>query len=90
MAERDEEWGPWIEHDGKGCPCVGEYVEAIGSLGSRAEGIVTRGKFDHQGQWDWALCDAHELEKIVRYRIRRSRAAQKLREMICDHEEAEI
>ena len=24
-----EEWGPWIEHDGKGCPCRGEIVEAI-------------------------------------------------------------
>lgn len=24
-----EEWGPWIEHDGKGCPCVGMFVEVV-------------------------------------------------------------
>lgn len=24
-----EEWGPWIGHDGKGCPCVGEYVHVV-------------------------------------------------------------
>lgn len=23
----DEQWGPWIEHDGKGCPCVGMWVQ---------------------------------------------------------------
>lgn len=22
----DYEWGPWIEHDGSGCPCIGKYV----------------------------------------------------------------
>jgi hypothetical protein len=26
MVVSDEEWGPWIEHDGKGCPCVGAVV----------------------------------------------------------------
>lgn len=24
-----EAWGPWIEHDGKGCPCAGRTVEAV-------------------------------------------------------------
>jgi hypothetical protein len=23
----DEEWGPWVEHDGKGCPCVGMFTQ---------------------------------------------------------------
>ena len=23
----NEEWGPWIEHDGKGCPVVGQYIQ---------------------------------------------------------------
>ena len=25
----DNEWGPWIEHDGKGCPCVGAMVHVV-------------------------------------------------------------
>lgn len=24
-----EEWGPWIEHDGKGCPVRGMVIEAV-------------------------------------------------------------
>ena len=27
MSNEDEEWGPWIEHDGKGCPGVGLVVK---------------------------------------------------------------
>lgn len=25
----EEDWGPWIEHDGKGCPCAGMHVEVV-------------------------------------------------------------
>ena len=24
-----DEWGPWIEHDGNECPCVGAFVHSI-------------------------------------------------------------
>lgn len=23
----NSEWGPWIEHDGKGCPCIGMVID---------------------------------------------------------------
>jgi len=28
MMQDSEEWGPWIEHDGKGCPaeCIGKFL----------------------------------------------------------------
>jgi len=29
MTEDKEEWGPWIDHDGKGCPCVGVLTEVM-------------------------------------------------------------
>ncbi len=26
MSTEGEEWGPWIDHDGMGCPCAGRVV----------------------------------------------------------------
>lgn len=69
-----EEFGPWIEHDGNGCPCVGEYVQAVhdseilrhtGSglvYGNVIEGIATGGK-----SWFWCSGYTH----VMRYRIRK-------------------
>ena len=25
----DNEWTEWVQHDGKGCPCVGQMVEDV-------------------------------------------------------------
>ena len=35
-----EQWGPWIEHDGKGCPCLGQWVKAVFHNGNVWEGIA--------------------------------------------------
>jgi len=61
-----DEWGPWIEHDGKGCPCVGEYVHNVHNHGGEWFGIA-----GSQGgrSWDWSA----NFSKIIRYRIRRHR-----------------
>ncbi len=77
---QDEEWGPWIEHDGKGCPCFGQYIQIELSgepvtvppyyrmLAPRiAEGVVPHGSI--VGAWSavgWPL--------VIRYRIRKPRA----------------
>lgn len=73
------EWGPWIEHDGKGCPCVGSYVrvETKGKIGGFAAGLFGRIINDrtaeyipnnkNAGSWTWKHGDAH----VVRYRIRK-------------------
>jgi hypothetical protein len=83
-----DEWGPWIEHDGKGCPCVGQYVETRLNLragyvmpgcpsslvdgGMGTVGIATGGV-----SWYWAAGFA----RVIRYRIRRPRALQTLIEI---------
>jgi hypothetical protein len=60
------EWGDWIEHDGKGCPCVGMYVRVVHEFWeSQWEGVAKGGP-----SWDWDS----DYERIIRYRIRRPRA----------------
>lgn len=68
-----EEWGPWIEHDGKGCPCVGRTVEAVclmNRLGERKreQFVATGGK-----SWTWAIHrePVNVWARVIRYRIRR-------------------
>lgn len=73
------EWGPWIKHDGKGCPCVGQYVhlvfkdnagEFIGIAGSQFDGTE---EVEGSG-WHWAVIDTWRWHKVDRYRIRKPRA----------------
>jgi len=64
------EWGPWIEHDGRVCPCGGEYVHAIHefSYGLLKDDFGISGI--HGGKsWDWS--NHPEYSKIIRYRIRK-------------------
>lgn len=84
----DEEWGPWIEHDGKGCPAslLGRYVQAVGSLGTVDERVVR----DHivfpppgyHTQFERDDCIRNGVEFIVRYRVRKPRALKQLRELV--------
>ena len=74
MVARAEEWGPWIEHDGKGCPVpVGTYCGVIGCLGSRDEAYVTHPKPGEFTQWDRLPCEELGYEWVSRYRIRKPR-----------------
>lgn len=75
-----EEWGPWIEHDGKGCPCVGAYVhlEAFGmgcflcvaGEDCRANGVDPSGP---SSAWLWREGNHPVFQEVVRYRIRKPR-----------------
>lgn len=80
----DEDWGPWIEHDGRGAP-RGEYVQAqyeepvshmtklLVVRDDVLEGWVTKnGK-----SWRWV----DGFIKILRYRVRRPKALQLLRDI---------
>ena len=65
-----EQWGPWIDHDGKGCPCVGEYVNVIFDEGSpkEIEGSVK----GLPAPWNWHLPRLPKAwGKVIRYRIRK-------------------
>lgn len=70
-----EEWGPWIEHDGKGCPCKGQVVQAERRSGeilgpyiayTKAVGIPDLGNPLHD-------CWVHlpKPSDIIRYRVRK-------------------
>ena len=82
-----DEWGPWIEHDGRGCPCVGAWAQRVistGGVGKFAEsggqervieGIVKDGPLS---AWDWSNylkinARGRLVAKIIRYRIRKPR-----------------
>ena len=76
------EWGPWIEHDGKGCPCVGMYVQVDWICQVRG---IQRGAIIPcvQGSgWTWDRLPAPgRYGAVIRYRIRKPRGLTMLEEI---------
>lgn len=83
MLEGDlhETWGPWVMHDGRGCPVgAGTIVE-----------VVYEDRFGYQNRqigctdgssyssWDWSFFP--ELKKIIRYRERKPKGLELLRDI---------
>lgn len=84
-----DEWGPWIEHDGKGCPCLGAWAqtERLGVNGRWADGAdvissrgnraLIEGRILHPENWDWSkfgqVAHGQRVSKVLRYRIRKPR-----------------
>ena len=76
-----EEWGPWIDHDGRGCPCVGMLVEGVFLnamalrddpsfiVGVQEDREIFIAGSDGGGSWDWS--NWPHYSKIIRYRIRK-------------------
>jgi hypothetical protein len=68
-----EEWGPWIEHDGKGCPCGGSFVEFEAGIWDRRE-VRMRGFIACvSGKAGWKAGDykSKKTYEVIRYRIRK-------------------
>lgn len=69
-----DEWGPWIEHDGRGCPCRGEVIEAIWFCGDYESnvgeaGVVWlvpegAGSNPRESSWWWFVNGAGVVECI--------------------------
>ena len=89
----EHEWSPWIEHDGKGCPCRGQFVHVVfkrgrgffigggqGSYLGKREWIgITNPSYGH-GSWDWnSGCNP-----VIRYRIRKPRGLTILENLIAE------
>lgn len=72
-----EEWGPWIEHDGKGCPCVGKMAHVVYNTSNEFVCIVL-------GTPEVWIAEIPFLHKVIRYRIRKPRAILDLIQMIAD------
>ena len=84
-----EEWGPWIKHDGMGCPVVGIYVRAEISNGTQVEGVASPRCADpppgYASAWIWASLRADETwARVVRYRVRRPASLRRLIEIADD------
>lgn len=90
-----EEWGPWIEHDGKGCPCVGQIVECRW-LNDFGEIEVCRYTGDRvfpavgSESWRWRfvdgrpVCYCDECNPIIFYRIRKPKGMELLEQALRD------
>jgi hypothetical protein len=85
-----EDWGPWIEHDGKGWPSRGLFAEKEYADGLVLCGIIGARPFTHEElgaprytgktfRTSWVWDAPGPCVPVIRYRIRRPRA---LREMI--------
>lgn len=86
----DEEWGPWIEHDGKGCPVAqGMTVQAMHNKNRVVAfqvGVPWRCLFSglrgdgSERDWIWG---AYENDApILAYRIRKPKALRELIDMV--------
>lgn len=82
----EQEWGPWIDHDGKGYPpeVIGRVCQVTQVCQSRgfftdAE-FVCLGRWPDGGSWNWG--NYPETTKIIRYRIRKHRAMKLLQSIV--------
>lgn len=65
------EWGDWIEHDGNGCRCVGEWVHAVGHVDVWGNIIEEEGICEKGGEVNWSLVHPVYGPAVIRYRIRK-------------------
>lgn len=78
----EPEWGPWIEHDGRGCPCVGQYVQSELRCGL-VECHVASGEYNSSGNsWNWNSCNHMPQFQVILYRIRKPRAMKLLQSIV--------
>ncbi len=93
-----DEWGPWIEHDGKGCPVRGQWVQR-----ETRSGCISEGRAEMQcvsaktneprpynprnpSRWVWGAVQPQN--EIIRYRIRKPRALLDLIERVRELDDA--
>ena len=88
-----ETWGPWIEHDGKGCPIRGLIAEVTYERtmrrGDNAYGEPWRETITHivpfaprARSWDWS--NWPKFSRVIRYRVRQFSALTDLK-AICEN-----
>lgn len=82
MGEQ-EQWGPWIEHDGRGGKhLAGEWLHIIGADGRQGEGMLRFG-CGPASLWHWdTLTMKNYHKRVIRYRIRKPRGLTILQELI--------
>jgi hypothetical protein len=76
----EDGWTDWIDHDGKGCPCVGWMVQAIHD-GFFDTWIGIAGSEGGES-WDWTYSDSYA--PLIRYRVRKPKGAEMLEQLVQD------
>ena len=71
----EEQWGEWVLHDGKGCPCVGAYVEITAKGNTTGKVWTERGRAIEGQSW---CADDSTVSLITHYRILRPAGLQAL------------
>lgn len=91
-----DDWGPWIEHDGRGCPCLGMFCEVVrvahpdsvpfpnGSYVLQHMLIIKTAE-----NWDWSFFGGITSKgtiatKIISYRIRKPRGMKVLETILAE------
>lgn len=76
--EGGEDWGPWVVHDGRGCPLpAGTIVEVVceDRFGFALRRILTVHGGDYSS-WNWAHYP--KLMRVIRYREKKPKGLQLL------------
>ncbi|WP_333846930.1 hypothetical protein [Phaeobacter italicus] len=77
----EDGWTDWIDHDGKGCPCVGWWAEVEDNLGEIVQGLAGAGV----NSWLWYF-DGKTYhcfhDPIIRYRVRKPKGAEMLEQLV--------
>jgi hypothetical protein len=81
----ESEWGPWIDHDGKGCPVVGMWVQVELLSGEIIGPFVAHSMGDGSSGDAWAhdtLPSMLANWAVIRYRVLKPSALRELIEMV--------
>lgn len=74
----EDGWTDWINHDGKGCPCVGWWVEVVNyGISDTWIGIAGSGGGK---SWYWST----HYTPVIRYRVRKPKGAEMLERLVQD------
>lgn len=103
MSVSSENWGPWIDHDGKGFPVpIGTLVHmAFDAPIDRIKGeeVLPRSELictleaEALESWLWALPRYHpigQIARVIRYRVHQPRALQQLRRIAAEPQPIEV
>jgi hypothetical protein len=73
----EDGWTDWQQHDGKGCPCVGWWVNVEHCDGWTGEDLAADGF-----SWDWT--NYPKYLRVIRYRVRKPKGAEMLEQLVQD------
>ena len=79
LADKDE-WGPWVEHDGQGCPLErGQFVQSLTHGAGIVSGVCSKPP-RHKSSWYWE--NAGKFAVILEYRVRKPNGFRVLEELL--------